>query len=400
MNIIFGIVLAYLVLPIIGEIFIYTTGINLYAGSVDIKLITYNIIHASIILLFAYKATRTNNLQINIIPYKPNRIIVRCAIVALIGLVIVFMTSGYRYFILDMDRGDIRVGLGFTGIVSTWVIRFLLPAVLALSTLTFIQSVKRTTPSGKTIYYLTWVLVILSAVSTGYKAPVISMLLPALSILFFHKKVLGLAIKVVPVALIVLSISTAVVRNTSISDGFYFLMHRMTVMVAYGTVGMWNNFPDGAGFSEAIKLSYNIFGNNVAELILGHSQNSVEFLSTNLSRLVTYLAYPNTTGALNGTVNVTVTNFGEAYYMFGNWFPVYSVFSGIIFYLLILKFKQSLKNNKLTMAIIMLTFIHAILLPWLNSSSIFILISLPTIVWISMTLIVLYLIQYARFVLR
>src|SRR5690606_36561431 len=160
---IFGIVLAYLVLPIIGEIFIYTTGINLYAGSVDIKLITYNTIHASIILLFAYKATIINNFQINIVPHKPNRIIVRCAIVASIGFAIIFMTSGYKYFILGMSSGDIRISLGIIGIISTWLIRFLLPAVLALSTLTFIQSAKRTTSSGKAIYYLTWVVVILSA---------------------------------------------------------------------------------------------------------------------------------------------------------------------------------------------------------------------------------------------
>ncbi len=124
----------------------------------------------------------------------------------------------------------------------------------------------------------------------------------------------------------------------SFFDTFNYLFKRATAIAVDGTVGVYNFYPNGGNESYMILL-YNL-GNKLASLITGYAKDSIEFLKIDLGRQIGYLTYPAKTAqeAITGAFNLTVTNFGEAIYLFGkNFFWIYSLivsfYIGFIIYL-------------------------------------------------------------------
>ena len=382
MVVIFALLLLYLSLPIVGQIFILSTGAQVSAGEVTGDLIFSNFVFCLIIYLTAYlmqkKAVYTREGGFNL---NYERIISRSKLLLIIAGLITFYVGGYKALVLGINRGEIRLTLGAFGFLYNWMVIFFVPALIFLSVLVYKDSTYKKRRDIITIV----ILGVLCGVSSGYKSTVVFIFLPALSFVFFEKLKIFYLFIIGVIGFLFLVLTTSAVRSVDFFTAYDFLLNRITVMTTYGTIGVWEHFKDGAGFNEASKLMLGLFGNNITSSILGASKDSVEFLSTNLSRKITYLVYPDSYGALKGTVNVTVTSFGEAVYMFGRFYWIYAILSGVVIGLTIRKIRMSYFNCNPILLICSSLYFFIVILTWINSGNVFKLISLPTVFWIVFT---------------
>ena len=307
--------------------------------------------------------------------------------------IVIFALIG-RLTISGVNTGDIRSNLGGFGILTTWNVQFLTPALLTLNYLSYNSTNKNY--HIKSIYYINWILSIFIAIFTGYKSAIAMMVLPTLTIILLGKSIPWKFFIYIPLLLFVITLSTSMIKGLNLNDAYLFALHRSTVMTAFGTIGVWNVYPEGAPLNKSIMLTFGLFGNNIASALTGLHENSIDFLDTNLSRLITYKVYPNASGALNNTVNVTVTNFGEAFYMLGKYYIIYAIFAGIISGVIIKNFKRKILIGNYNQAICYLIYFLLVILPWFNSGNIFKLISLPTIIWMICTFTVIHIILHNK----
>ena len=221
-----------------------------------------------------------------------------------------------------------------------------------------------------------------SAFFTGYKYLIVYTFIPVLMLLFYKKNILKAIIIITPIVLGILTFTTKNVMNfDTYSQSLYFVIHRMTVMSAFGTIGVWDIYKDGADLAESSKLLLGLFGNKISEILFGINFNSIEALDSNLSRKMTYLVYPSWEKALSGTTNITITNFGEAVYIFGRYYWVYAILSGFLISFFVNKIDFYLYKGDLFKTSIFYIFTSAVIFNWLNSSSILTLISLPVFIY-------------------
>lgn len=394
MKILFLVVLAYLIMPIIGLFTLYFTDTSIVAGDVDLLLISSNILFAIIIIVFFALFFISNKVTISFTKQNNDfRSLKRISVIISIVCILMFFMTGYDFLIKGAYRGEIRMSFGIFGFVYKWFVAYLLPVLLALATIIKVTNNFRTS-LYKYIYFLGF----LSALFTGYKFLVIFVFIPSLIILFYKKNVIKFSLIAAPIVLLILTLTTKLVMGyKTYAESFDFMMHRMTVMAAFGTVGVYNEFPDGVSWSESQYLIYSMFGNNIASLLFGIDFNSMQALETNLSRKMTFLVYPAWDQVLSGNVNVTVTNFGEALYIFGYNFWIYALICGFVSYYLFRRINYHAKNNNRIMFLMFLTYYVAVVLSWFNSSSIFILFSFPVLLYMSLTFITIFLILRSRF---
>lgn len=397
MQILLLVIGAYLFLPVIGELFLLTTGNAVVAGDVTWELFTHNLIYSSIvygIIIFFYIFGVRKYKKIGFVATnKDHRTLKRIAIFITIFALLVFYFSGYAYLFQGINRGEIRVSLGALGFLYKWITIYAVPLLLFITTLLVLTN--KSLSRGLITYI--YCVGAMSTIFTGYKYVIIFSFIPVIMLLLFNKNIIKSVMLVTPIALLVLTLTTKMVMGYGYEEAFYFLIHRMTVMTAFGTIGLWNHYADGAPFMESIKLSYSLFGSNVGKILFGIDPNSIEMLDTNLSRKITYMVYPSWEKALSGTTNVTVTNFGEAVYIFGKEFYwLYAIFCGLMFGSVLTLIIKNLHKGKIIATSLFLIYCLAVLLSWLNSTTVFSLISFPVFVYLVMTYVFLLLLLKAR----
>ncbi len=384
MQIIFLVIIGYLFMPVIGILFLLISGENVVAGKVDFYLFFHNLIHSIIvisIILFFYFKNRKN--EINFYPNtKDLRSLKRIAVLSTIFCLIVFYIAGYGYLFKGAYRGDIRVSLGYLGFLYRWITIYAMPVLMLLTTIIILRNKK----INKFLFIYIYIIGVMSAFFTGYKYVVVYTFIPVFLLFFYKKNIFKVVLCIVPIVLGVLTFTTKQVMNfDNYSQSFYFVLHRMTVMSAFGTIGVWDLFKDGVGFNQSAKLLYGLFGNKMTELFFDIDFNSVEALDANLSRKITYLVYPSWEKALSGTTNVTVTNFGEAVYIFGKNYWVYSVLAGILISFFVKKLDFYIYKGDVFRVSLFYIFTAAVLFNWLNSSSFLTLISIPVLLYMLLT---------------
>jgi len=396
--------LSFLIFPIIGEFIVMRADMIIGSGSANNLLIISNIIFVMLLLVVAYSVQNYKFKKIAIYPkfsyFFAKKVINRSIPLLIFAAVIVFMLAGRDILFRVADRGEIRVSLGMFSILYKWITLYLTPAILLLNSIIYLHLDDNSKKGLKTKMFFLYFLSILVGLLTGYKATFVIITIGGLVVLTYKGLSLKKLFLLCFTIMIGLVFTTIFVRNESnILIAFNFLINRMTVMAAYGTVGLWNAFPSGAPFSDYLFNFFTIFGNKIASLMTGYSVDSIEFLKINLSRLITYMVYPDTQGALKGTVNVTVTNFGEAIYFFGRQlFIVYALTAGIIIGIIIRKFKKCIMFGLPIKGALFGVYFFTVVISWVNSSSIGTLISLPVAVWLFLTYITLYLITKARLI--
>ncbi|MDP0459931.1 hypothetical protein Q7Y60_00820 [Glaesserella parasuis] len=385
MSLLLLIIGAYLYLPVIGEFYLWYTDNKIPAGNVTLELFFHNLIYSSItyvIVLVYYSYTRKFYNKIGFSENIRDGVTLRKILILMtIFFSFVFYFAGYDYFFRGINRGEIRVGLGIMGFLYTWLFVYAVPLLLYFATIIYFSNKKI---SKLTLGYI-YIIACASAISTGYKYTIIYSFIPVLLILTFNKNIVKILLLISPITLIVLTTTTKMVMGYDYETAFGFLMHRITVMTAFGSIGVWNHYPDGADFSESIHLLYSLFGGHLNSILFEIDFNSLDALNTNLSRKITYMVYPAWENALSGVTNVTVTNFGEAIYLFGSFYWIYALACGLILGAGIHFIMKNLhKGNRIKSGMWLIYFI-AVFLSWLNSTTIFSLISIPVLIYLLMS---------------
>lgn len=399
MQILFLILIAYLFLPVIGELYLILSGERIASGDVSWDLFVQNLMFSSLVLFIIYFGFYLFNIKRNkelgfTSDHKDKRTLFRISIIMTIIFILVFIFSGYDYLIKGQSRGDIRVGLGLLGFFYKWLIGYATPLLIFITSVIYIRNIKS---ANKSLILYIYILAAISSIFTGYKYVVVFTFLPAFFIYFYNKNIIKSVIYIVPIVLLFLIFTTKMVMSfDTYARAFDFLIHRMTVMSAYGTVGVYNYYPNGADFNEWIKTSYSMFGNKINSFIFGIDFNSFDALDANLARKITFMVYPAWETALSGTANLTVTNFGEAIFILGRYNFLYAIFAGLFVLFIFNKLVFHVSHGNLIKSALFLVYILSVILSWFNSSSIFTLFSLPVILYMCMSYIFLILILRAK----
>ncbi len=377
---------AFLILPIIGEYVVLVTNKELTAGSVSIDLILHNTIFVVVLLITAffmqnYKSTKNKITEIFNYQYAKN-IFRRSIILLVIITLIIFILGGYQIIFGLADRGSLRITLGIFGPLYTVVLKYLPIAIFVFVSVVYIHLNKQNKKifQKKLIFIYSFAIII--GFLSGYKAVAVMLVIPGLTVLYFNNFSIAKIFLFIFSAIVLLTLFTSSVREVGIQEAFMFLVHRATVMTAYGTIGVWNEASNGISLADGFINFLGAFGQTLSSYLLGIPSNDPEFLKTNLSRLITYKIYPDTERALSGAVNVTVTNFGHALYILGkNLYVYYAFIMGIIIGLIIRLYKKYIIKGYPLKASLIALYFFAVILPSINSGGIFMLFSLPVFIY-------------------
>ena len=384
--------LAYLLLPVIGEIVVYITNEHIYAGEVSINLIYNHFIFVSLLIISAffiqsYKYKHTNN-KILLYSYSNIYIFNNAIIYLLFIALLIFSTSGYQFLVLGIDRGHIRTSLGVLGPIFTLFLGYIVVAMLIYVSViyTYLSNYEKKIYRNKVL--IIFILVIFISIFSGYKSAIASLMIPMFIVFYFNNLNLKKLLFFITITILLLTLFTSLVRDINLLQAFSFLIHRLTTMTAYGTIGAWNSFDEGANLNDIWINFLGIYGKNISSSLLSLEPNSLEFLKTNLSRLVTYYTYPDAQGALGGTVNVTVTCFGHAIYILGKkLYFIYAILLGIILGIFIRLFRNYVNKADAFRASLVGVWLFSIMLPIFNSGSIFMLFGLFNLIYFILTLL-------------
>lgn len=388
---------AFLCLPIFGELGIYSFGITIEPGTVDIQLIISNIIFILIFMMSAYftlvfrsKHIVTNHY--NCYSYTNNIMNNSILLLVLINI-FVFIFSGYDFLFNHIQRGQIRIHLGVVGPIYTVLISYVPVAIVIYISIIYKNTIKKEKLRRKIIFI--YGLIFLLGVFTGYKSTSLTLLIPGIIVLYLNDFNIKKMLIFIILSFFILALLTSLVRDMPVDKAFYFVLYRLTTMTAYGTVGVWNEFNSHVSINDFMIYISHILGNKLSSSVLNLPTDSVEFLKSQLSRLVTYLVYPNTQGALNDSVNVTVTNFGDSIYLLGKkLFIFYALIVGILTGYIIRNFKRNIIQNHPLKASLFGAYFFSAILPSINSAGLTILISLVTFTNIIIVYTLLYFLKY------
>ena len=384
---------AFLIFPIIGEYLILSTNIHISAGVVTDNLIIKNIIFVTIILLMSYFIQNyrlPKQILLNKLVSNENIIYNRIITIMAISAFLIFIFGGYKIIFHLADRGQVRAGLGILGPIYTLLLSYLPIALIIYASVIYMHATKKIQKLIRKKLIIIYMFAIVLGVISGYKSVSVVLMVPGFVVLYFDNFKVFRMIIFLSMIVFVLTLFTALVRDVDIASAYAFLIYRATTMTAYGTIGVWNEFPHGVSVYDGFVNFLGIFGEKIASLLLGISTHEPEFLKTNLSRLITYKVYPDTSRALANSVNVTVTNFGHALYLFGKTFyPFYALIMGIIIGLTIRAYKKYIIKGYPLKASLVGLYFFAVIIPSLNSGGIFMLFSLPVLIYFFGTYIVL-----------
>ncbi len=385
---------AYLLLPIIGEFSILLSGLNISAGGVTSELIFHNIIFSTMIIIISYLLQKYKSTKIfvqTLYNYQYAKRVFNYTIKLFIFFsLIIFILGGYKILLGLASRGEIRTTLGMFGAFYTLILSYLPVVLIVYSSVIYIHlnNIDKRKLKRKLTYIYSFAIIL--GLFSGYKAVAITLMIPGFVVLYLNNFGISKAIIFMLLGVVSLTIFTAIVRHEDIISSFYFLIYRMTTMTAYGTVGVWNTYPNGVPITDILINFLGIFGQNISSLVLNLSPHDPDFLKTNLSRLITYKVYPNIDGALAGSVNVTVTNFGHAIYLLGKQFYIfYALIVGIITGLIIRAYRKYIIKGYPLKASLTALYFFAVIIPSINSGGIFILFSFPVLVYFILAYIML-----------
>lgn len=378
--------MAFLLLPLIGCYMAYFSADAIEGYAITSDIVIKYTIHTSIIIFFAFLFTRKGiqleSLDNRISLSKAKKTLTRINIILFLILLIIIYIAGIPVFVHGVNRGVVRANLGLFGPFYSFFVKYLIAASIIL--VGFIYSFIREKKEIKNKVLLSFFLVFLCALGTGYKSPVVTLLIPGVSFLLYRTSIF----KFIPYAflgLLFLIFTTMMVRRIPFDLAWIFLKHRVFYLTNAGTIGVYYELGDMASWDEMSFQFMSIFGKKITTFVTGIPEHSVEMTKLKLSTYISYLIYPNTQGVLNGEVNLTVSNFGEAVFFFGKRFYfIYSIFSGLFIGNLLRSINKNIDKGNILKVVLFSTFFFSAIIPWINSSNFFGLFGLPTLVYFSL----------------
>lgn len=349
-------------------------------GWVESSLVVAYLIHATIVYALAWfiSGWRIRYKQpLSIVPFDSTRAARMAVILMVVSTGILFSLGGVRILFLDQDRGEVRSTLGLWGFFYTWLQIYLTPFVVAVAANFHVRSCK----NQHWYYYATYSLGLIIGIMSGYKFTTILIFLPALTLALSEDRWQILIFASLG-AIAVLILTETMQSGRPLDEALTYLIARSTSVAAYGIMGSWNEFSQsGPSLMRILESSLLLFGSKAAVLLSGVPENSVEFLKYNLSRHITYLYYPNPDGAVDGTVNLTLTVFGEAVaFLGGTFFWLWSTITGVFIGFVLRAYSRAQMRGNVLVATLWLVYFFSVILAWINSSGWINLVSLPVFV--------------------
>ncbi len=293
----------------------------------------------------------------------------------------VLFLAGIPMLFDSMNRGDVRISLGILGPFYTFVIDFMLPASTCCNYFLYCYLGRRNIVRTLLIYAM----IFASAFLTGYKSSVIMIFLPLVACLWpvtsFVKK---LGIAVLAIASILGSHILVENFDGTLVESAEYNLARSTSVAAYGLLGAWE-----MSRTENLELmpliANSLFGSHIAPVVISLLGGSHGQMSGDAAKLVTYEYYPDQDAAEAGSVNLTLTLFGELVLLF-HWLWII----WLIVFIMVVKWALKLLKSKfylgnVRIGVLTLVFIVFVILPIVASSGILTLIAMPTFVYLVST---------------
>lgn len=381
-------ILAFILFPFYAVFYAYIYNGSIEGYSVNLDITISYFIHLTIMLIIASIISK-HKISINYMfsDLHVNRVLNKCIFIALIEFFLVVIFGGYEIIFQRIYRGDLRLTIGLLGPLYNFIILYVPIALVSISSIIYISSNR--IKKFKFKLFIIYTLVLAIGFFSGSKATIIIVTIPGIAILTI-KKSFKIILFISIIASFLLIFMTMFVRQIELESAVTFLINRATNMSAYGTIAIWNELSDSIKFDKFIINFLSIFGSHITTLLTGYEKNSIEFLDYNVSRLITYMVYPDSARALDGSVNLTVTNFGEAIFFFGrDWFWVYSIISGAIIGIVLKNLKKNISLSKIKIATLFNVYFFAIVVPWINSGGVFGLMSLPNFIYLTSIYVIL-----------
>ena len=319
-------------------------------------------------------------------------------IVCIVLTLITFLTYG-KAILSGTDRGEVRASVGGLGWLATFSQGYGMRSILALSTIYFFYlSINKSLIVKQYIIILCCGL--FGGIMSGGKANIIIAMLPVLlqsSEFLNYKKIIVIGLGGVLSVFII----GMVQMNMSFEESVIYNIFRATDLASYGSMCMWDKYPKGAEHPYFVLMTSTL-GENITSILTGIERHSVEFLKYSFSRFITYEYYKNYIGAVEGTVNLTVTPLGEGVFWFGrNFFFIVSLIGLSVFRIIVNGYYSSAAKGKVIRNVIFTNFIIIFIL-WLTTSQGFVLglfIGMTALVYLFLTIILLkYVLRNAKIV--
>ena len=370
--------LMMVILPGYGIWGAYSNETTLLGISVDYSLLVSYLCYTALILRLICSAPSTGMILIKPLYLLGLRgISFRGLFTSLLCFFEILWIAGRHTVSGSMDRGEVRASLGAIGPFYNFTVKYLLALLAFLAVYNLILS-----KNNRVQNYLTLSLVVLSALMTGYKATLIMVMLPS-SCLLWPLSSLKQKLLLLLSAFSAMVFSNMFFSEISLDEARQYIIVRATTVAAYGLAGSWD-FALTYQASVINQFIFSFFGNNISQLIF--DAFNINF-SGAVNKLITIAYYPNVERAEEGSVNLTLTLFGELSVLFGRlWFLMVILFGAGFVRVFSITLKKFF-SGRFNLGILALIFITFNLLPALNSGGIFGIVSLPT----AINLVVVYL---------
>jgi hypothetical protein len=360
--------------PYLGIVESFQQNYSLLGLSVSEPLLRSYSVYVAAVFLFILLVPKEISFTLPDISSKKSRFYLkRIRNVILLCFLLNFYISGQYILSGQMDRGSVRISLGLLGPINTWIIQYVLPSLSLLNLIFLKKSAKKRATTFLVIQ--NFLLVALIGFMTGYKFTTIMIFLPTISLLW---SAISASQKIIIIAssslLTVLSQFIFSMRDgNSFADSTMYVQARTTIVAAYGVIASWE-YSQSHDIPLLQQIIFAIFGGQLSEFILGTSD-----FAGSVGKLVTVAYYPDTARALAGSVNLTLTLFGESVALFHEFwiFAVVSILS-FAYYLYGLAAKK-FRNGNLPMAITLVSLMVMGFMPVINSGGVFALCSLPIV---------------------
>lgn len=202
--------------------------------------------------------------------YRPFALLTGFFILLILAMML-FGFGAYRVWLGEIGKGAFRANLGIFGAVAYLSIKSLIPTLVVFLSILYMSSDKTT--KDKLILFTILVLTVVVGSTWGFKTTGLTMLLPAMIIIYWNAS----AIKIAKILLFFTAITIVFFQmydadvETQV-NALNFLWTRTTTMQGDVSWYIWEQYSNGVQFPSYSKTLLPFIGDNIFSLITGISR--------------------------------------------------------------------------------------------------------------------------------
>ena len=202
--------------------------------------------------------------------YRPFALLTGFFILLMLAMML-FGFGAYRVWLGEIGKGAFRANLGTFGAVAYLSIKSVIPTLVVFLSILYMSSKK--TRKDKILLFTIFVLTVVVGSTWGFKTTGLTMLLPAMIILYWNAS----AIKIGKIFLFFIAITTLFFQMYDVGvetqmNALNFLWTRTTTMQGDVSWYIWDQYSNGVQFPSYSKTLLPFIGDNIFSLITGISR--------------------------------------------------------------------------------------------------------------------------------